>query len=981
VVLLPLIGGFGDDLPARAKSVLVLYGERGDLPAIEAVEENIRQVFHASTSPRIEVFSEYLDFTRFPAEQYERSLVRYLQERYAGRRIDLVVPVAGFALEFALGHREELFPGTPLVFCAIDQRELGKLRLPADATGITAHFDIERTVELILQLQPDIPEIVCVSGTSAFDQRWAEETRRIMERFHSRVRARWITDKSLTDTVDEVGRVSRESAVLFVSMLRDGAGQSTSSVDVVRDLARASKAPVYGVSSQFLEAGAVGGAMFDFGLNGRGTAELALKTLRGQWVPYGAPESESRNPLLINWQALKRAGLPESRLPADAEVRMRSASLWETHRTFILVAGGAILFQAVLITGLVSERLWRRKAEASLRQSEERMILAAKAANLGMWEWDLGNDDIWMTDKDRSILGIPPDETVDYAALTVRVHPEDRAAREAAIRRALKTRGEYAIEYRVVLPDGRVRWVGAWGHCVDGDNKATRLIGVSMDVTGEKQARDELQESEARFRAMADTAPVMIWMSGTDKLCTFFNKGWLNFTGRSLEQEIGDGWEEGVHHEDFDHCLEIYVNSFETRDPFTMEYRLRRWDGEYRCVLDSGSPRFAPDGTFLGYIGSCLDITASKQAQDLFRLVVEASPNGTVLADSQGHIVLVNARAEKLFGYGREELVGQSIECLVPERFRGEHPAYQAAFHASPAARAIGGGRELFAQRKDGTEFPVEIEISPIQSPEGSLVLHAIVDITERKQAEAEARKHSEDLAHLSRVAIMGEMAGSLAHELNQPLTGIVNNASAGRRFIAKGRADLPKLDSLFEAVVEDGRRAGGIIRGIRNMVHKGEQVRCAVSLNEVIASVLRFVHSDALERCCVLVTELDPELPLVDGDQVQLQQVLLNLLVNAFEAMGETPLPKRRVVIRSERESGTRVRVSVRDFGTGLSEKNPERIFERFFSTKHHGLGMGLAIARSIIASHEGELTATNVEGGGACVYFSLRANGEGDV
>ncbi len=310
-----MASGFASVSPATKKSILVLYSERGDLPAIEAVEENMRQVFHASASPQIELFSEYLDFARFPAEQYERSLVRYLQERYTGRQIDLVIPVAGFSLEFALSHRE-LFPGAPLVFCAIDKRELEKVRLPADATGITAHFDIERTVKLILQLQPGVPEIVCVSGTSGFDQRWAEETRKIMERFRSRVRARWITDKSLAETIDEVSRVPRKSAVLFVSMLRDGAGQSTSSVDAVRDLARVSKAPVYGVSSQFLEAGVVGGAMFDFGLNGRRTAELALKTLRGQWIPYGAPETESQNLLLVNWQALKKAQLPESRVPA-----------------------------------------------------------------------------------------------------------------------------------------------------------------------------------------------------------------------------------------------------------------------------------------------------------------------------------------------------------------------------------------------------------------------------------------------------------------------------------------------------------------------------------------------------------------------------------------------------------------------------------------------------------------------------------------
>ena len=227
------------------------------------------------------------------------------------------------------------------------------------------------------------------------------------------------------------------------------------------------------------------------------------------------------------------------------------------------------------------------------------------------------------------------------------------------------------------------------------------------------------------------------------------------------------------------------------------------------------APRFASDDTFLGYIGSCIDITERKQAQDRFRLVVEASPNGIVLVNAQGHIVLVNACAEKLFGYEREELIGQHIELLVPERFRGESLAHRAGFHAATAARAMGAGRELFARRKDGTEFPVEIGSSPIQSPEGTLVLSVIVDISVRKQAEAETRQHREELAHLSRVAIMGEMAGSLAHELNQPLTGIVNNASAARRFL---NAITLAASSFAKSLISPrtGRRAGDVIRGVR---------------------------------------------------------------------------------------------------------------------------------------------------------------------
>jgi two-component system, LuxR family, sensor kinase FixL len=638
----------------------------------------------------------------------------------------------------------------------------------------------------------------------------------------------------------------------------------------------------------------------------------------------------------------------------------------------------ASLFFMAIVAAMgyeLSQEVFRAaRLSDDLRESEERMSLAAEAANLGMWVWDVVRDEVWMTEEGRALLGFARDTRLNTAALISRVHPEDRAARAAAIKSAIETRGEYSAEYRVLLPDGTLRWIGARGHCIRvGDPKGIRLLGVLVDVTTQKLAQDALRESESRFRAMADTAPVMIWMSGTDKLCTFFNKGWLGFTGRSLAQELGNGWAEGVHREDFDRCFEVYANSFDARQPFTMEYRLRRGDGQFRWVLDNGTPRLASDGNFLGYIGSCIDITERKQAQDRFRLVVEASPNGIVLVNAQGHIMLVNACCEKLFGYKREELIGQGAEVLVPERFRGEPLAHPARFRAATAAGAMGAGLELFVRRKDGTEFPVEIGSSLIESPEGTLILSVIVDISARMQAEAQKRQHGEEIAHLSRVAIMGEMAGALAHELNQPLTGIVNNASAGRRFIAKGRGDLPKLDSLFDAVLADGRRGGEIIRSIRSMVRKGEEVRSPVNLNDVIARVLGFVRSDALERHCALVTEPDPELPLVQADLVQIQQVLLNLVVNAFEAMRKTPAAERRVIIRSEREPSGRVRVSVRDFGAGLPAEEPRRIFERFFSTKHEGMGMGLAIARSIIASHGGELAAVNAQDGGACVYFSL--------
>jgi PAS domain S-box-containing protein len=224
----------------------------------------------------------------------------------------------------------------------------------------------------------------------------------------------------------------------------------------------------------------------------------------------------------------------ESQIPREAAVRYRNRSPWERHRELILATAAVVVLQSALIVGLIVQGSRRKRAERSLRDSEERMTLAAEAANLSMW--DVGRDEVWTTDKGRALFGIKRDTNLDYATLISRVHPEDRAARDSAIRRAIDTRGEYAMDYRVLLPDGTLRWIGARGHCMNiGETKGIRLLGVSMDVTAQKQAQDALRESEARFRAMANTAPVMIWMSGTDKLCTFFNKGWLDFTGRSLE--------------------------------------------------------------------------------------------------------------------------------------------------------------------------------------------------------------------------------------------------------------------------------------------------------------------------------------------------------------------------------------------------------------------------------------------------------------
>ena len=617
----------------------------------------------------------------------------------------------------------------------------------------------------------------------------------------------------------------------------------------------------------------------------------------------------------------------------------------------------------------------------------------------------------------------------------------------------------------------------------------------------EKLASGEIQlrESEARFRMVADAAPVLIWMSAPDKSVTFKNKTWLEFTGRRMEQELGHGWVEIVHPDDVESARSMYGAAFEARKPFTINYRLRRHDGAYRFVSDSGVPRYGVLGDFRGYIGVCVDITdmlnqqkalhefeervtlaadaahlgvwelnsetsefwisdkarelfqfdrkepitfaafqgrihpedramrnaafehallthsgyeieyraclpdgtvrwmhgrarcvgddrgrltrvlgvsmdvtERKEAQELFELAAEASPSGMLLADKNGSIVLVNAHVEELFGYKREELIGKSVDKLVPERFT-KHFGHREKFHLAPKTMILGTGRELFARRKDGSEFPVEIGLNPIQSPKGLLVLATVADISERKLARAQARETRAEIDRLTRISLLGEMTASIAHELNQPLSAIVSNASAGQRFLDKDELDPATIREILEDVAADAHRAHDVIHHIRNTIKKGAPVRERINLNQVVNHVAHSIRPDARIYSCEIETALGKALPEIEGDPVQIQQVLINLVSNAFDAMAETPEKQRKVEIKTERVGDGAVQVSVRDHGVGIREEARERLFEQFFTTKDEGLGMGLAIVRSIIEAHGGQIAAENIDGDGAKFYFTL--------
>jgi two-component system sensor kinase FixL len=367
-----------------------------------------------------------------------------------------------------------------------------------------------------------------------------------------------------------------------------------------------------------------------------------------------------------------------------------------------------------------------------------------------------------------------------------------------------------------------------------------------------------------------------------------------------------------------------------------------------------------------------------RASEEQFRAVVESVPNAILLVDGEGKVTLTNPQAQALFGYGREELIGRPVELLIPEGYRSVHETFRQSHAAEARAQLTGVARELYALHKDGSEVPVEMVLKPMRTVDASFVLVSLVDVTERRQNERTAARQRDEIAHLSRVAALGELSGSLAHEINQPLMGILSNAQAAQRFLARDEVNLDEVREILVDIVEDDKRAGEVIRRLRALLKKGEMQKKTLDINSVVDDVVRLTRNDLMNRDVAVTTELTPDLPPVVGDQIQLQQVLLNLVMNACEAMEAVSGPSQ-VHIRTCRTDGGDIEMSVSDRGGGIPSGDLERIFEPFVTAKEHGTGLGLSICRTIIGAHGGRLWAENI-GAGATFRCTLPLSGDAE-
>jgi len=392
---------------------------------------------------------------------------------------------------------------------------------------------------------------------------------------------------------------------------------------------------------------------------------------------------------------------------------------------------------------------------------------------------------------------------------------------------------------------------------------------------------------------------------------------------------------------------------------------------DVRWLVALGKILFTQDHVPAHSYGVIVDTTERRMAEERFRLLVESMPSAVLLVNDHGAITFGNKQAESMFGYTREQLIGMDVETLLPQRYRHGHVDMRSLLAGDPAARKI-GATELVAERRGGGAIMVEVGLTPIQIGQEHFTIASLADIGERKRMEREAALQRDELAHLSRVASLSALSSSLAHELNQPLTAILSNAQAGARFLAHQPADADEVAISFTNIVDNAKRAGEVIRKLRSMLRNDRTEFVRLDIDDVVREVLQILRSDLIDRRVEVVLELPANLPPVKGDRVQLQQVLLNLMMNAADAMGSVAHARVLRVCTLLAEDGE-VEVQVADNGPGIPEQDLARIFAPFVTGKRGGMGLGLSVCAMLVQAHAGMLWATNNSGGGATVHFRL--------
>lgn len=491
-----------------------------------------------------------------------------------------------------------------------------------------------------------------------------------------------------------------------------------------------------------------------------------------------------------------------------------------------------------------------------------------------------------------------------------------------------------------------------------------------------RQAEQAVRDSERNSRLIVDNMPGLVALLTATGDVEVVNRRLLEYFGQTLDELRQWGTNDTIHPEDLPHVMDLFGRAIQSGSPYDIVQRFRRSDGVYHWFTNSGSPVRDTNGRISRWCVLLTDIDERKRAEDALReseresrLIVDSIPGFVAAFTPGGDVEFVNRQTREYFGKSLEEMKRWGAGGMThPEDLPGVVELFTQAITSG-----VPFDFELRARRFDGVYHWFRSRGFPLHDTNGQIVrwYNLLIDIDERKRAEEALNKARSDLAYVARITTVSALTASIAHEINQPLSGIITNASTCLRMLA---ADPPDLDGARETArraIRDGNRASDVITRLRALFSKKEFTLEPLDLNDVTREVIALSLIDLQRDRVVLQSELAADLPTITGDRIQLQQVILNLLRNASDAMGDVHDRARDLLIKTAREDADHVRLSVRDAGVGIGPEHMDELFNAFYTTKPGGMGIGLSVSRSIVESHHGRLWAEPNDGPGAT--FSL--------
>ncbi len=961
------------------KNVLILHSTESNMPLNVQTDRAIMRVLQAGGVGLKNQFYEYLDLHRNPGVKHRKGLADIMRLRYGDRKIDAIITLYPEALEFLLDEGRELFAEAPIVALYL----FPDFVPPSAGRPIIQHVlrtDMVGTLECALKLAPSTKHVYVVGGSHPLDKKNEAQARQDFKKWEDQLDFHYLNNLSLDEMMAAVSSAPADTIIFYMAVSADSTGKTYNPRDVAERLSRASSAPVFGLYETLLGHGIVGGSLVSYEGIGTQAGQLALNFLgSGSDLHQALAVLDVPGVTKFDWQQLKRWGFDESALPTGSVVLNKPISVWDQYKYIILGVLIFILLESALLAVLFLQRRRKNIAEQALRESEERLDLATESAGVGIWIMHMDTGFIWVTDKQRELFRFAPDEELSFERFIEVIHPDDRESVRGSVRQSLEKRESLNVEYRILHPDGSIRWVVSSGRPhSEAPGQPMRLMGVTSDVTQRKMTELQLSESRTLLAALFDSTSDMIWSVDSERFGLLtFNRGLYEhfLKQRGIHIEVGMRPEDLFPTDDFVQTWRKFYRRALEEESFTTEYQA--YKGTQTLLLNLN--RLKRDDVVFGVSVFGRDITERKKAEEAVReseakyhSLYESMMDGYVMVGMDGRILKYNESYREMTGYTQDELLRLTYYDITPEKW---HASENEIIKQQVLVRGYSDVYEKEYRKKDGTVFPVELRTFLLKDETGGNVgMWAIVrDYTGRKRIESEARKLREELAHVTRVSTLGELTSSLAHEINQPLAAILSNAQAARHILSHDKPDMKEVSEILGDIIRDDNRAAEVIRKIRSLLKKEETRYETLNLNDVIEEILYVIRNDTALAAVSIEKELDPSLPSIWGDRIQLQQVLLNLVLNSAEAMKEAGTDVRRLEVRTSKKDGLFAEVSIRDVGPGIEENIASRLFEPFYTTKPGGMGMGLAISKYIVKGHKGEIRAVNNPDGGATFSFTV--------